>query len=582
MNLKNFQNHISSTILNRGKEYCYNGAVNVLEEEEDGVWCAEVEGSEVYSVEVELSAGGEIDSYTCDCPHEADVCKHIVAVFYELKDKVKIIKLKPEKKGKKQALSFNELLETISFAELKQFVSQHAQNDKNLKNQFELYFAHKDEHFDIEKKYSDLLKKAIRSSMSQGYVGYYSAGELSMKADSFLNKAQEAFGNHNFKEASIIARVVLKQLVEEVIPSADDSNGNIGDTIFNAVQLLASVAESGSCNRELKEDLYDFFAKALVDDTYFDYGDFGESCFEIFRNLAVQLNRPEMFLALSNLAVRDPGEETSEDYKTEFFILQTLLFFQETGNVQEAEKLIRQNMHIVEIRQNVVDNAINRQSYEEAKELIREGIDLADKRQHPGTVFNWQKTLLDIACLEGDIPMQRQLNLHFAFDRGFNIEYYEGWKKTFTQAEWETEFRLLVGSIIAEVEQQAEKNLNNHWWSKNRTILNQLAPVYVQEKQWNKLYQLVESYPSLDVLLSYMKYLAKDYQVQLTELICPALVLAGDKADSRSGYSQIASHMQNIIKLMPESKNKILETAQILRAKYPRRPAMHDELKKVR
>lgn len=114
MNLNNFQNQISSTILSRGKDYYHNGAVNVLEEEEDGVWSAEVVGSEIYSVEVELSDGGEIESYICDCPHDADVCKHIVAVFYELKDKVKIIRLKPEQKGKKQALSFNELLEKVS------------------------------------------------------------------------------------------------------------------------------------------------------------------------------------------------------------------------------------------------------------------------------------------------------------------------------------------------------------------------------------------------------------------------------------------------------------------------------------
>ncbi|HEV7381179.1 MAG TPA: SWIM zinc finger family protein, partial [Dyadobacter sp.] len=253
MNLSNFQNHTSTTIHIRGREYYHNGAVNVLEEE-NGVWCAEVEGSEIYSVEVELSDAGEIEAYTCDCPHEADVCKHIVAVFYELKDKVKIIKLKPEKQVKKQALSFNALLEKVSFAELKQFVAQQAGNDKNLKVQFELYFAHKDENIDVEKKYSDLIKKAIRSSMSQGYVDYYSAGDLSGKVDNFLNKAQEAFENRNFKDASLIARVALKQLVEDVIPNADDSNGDIGDTIFNAITILESIAESEHCARGIKEN----------------------------------------------------------------------------------------------------------------------------------------------------------------------------------------------------------------------------------------------------------------------------------------------------------------------------------------
>jgi uncharacterized Zn finger protein len=84
MNLKNFQNQISPTILQRGKAYFDDGAVGMPEEEEDGLWSAEVEGSEVYLVEVELTGHHEIESYYCDCPHDADICKHIVAVFYAL------------------------------------------------------------------------------------------------------------------------------------------------------------------------------------------------------------------------------------------------------------------------------------------------------------------------------------------------------------------------------------------------------------------------------------------------------------------------------------------------------------------
>lgn len=571
MNLQNFQQEISPLILQRGKEYFNEGAVSILEEDENGIWCAEVEGSEIYSVEVELSGSDEIEGYSCDCPHDADVCKHIVAVFYELKNRVETIPLKPEKK-KNQALSFGELLKKVSVSELKKFVELYARSDKDFKNQFELHFAHKDERVDVEKKYTDLVRKVIRSSMSHGFVDYYSAGDLSGKVDNFLNKAQEALENHNFKDASIIARVALKQLIEEVVPSADDSNGDIGDTISNAISVLKSVAESEFCARELKENIHDFLASELANDAYFDYGDFGYYCFEIFRYLSVQLNRPEAFLAFGNRPVRQRAELWTGNYRAEFFIKQTILFFREIGNTPEVEKLIRQNMDIVDIRQDVVDELIIKKEYIEAKELIYQGIVLAEKKSHPGTVTQWQKTLLRIAGLEGDILMQRHFNLLFAFDRGFEKEYYQNWKSTFSKAEWGTEFSNLIQKIVGEVELEAKKHLNNQWWSKNNALLNRLAPLYVQEKQWHKLYELVEAYPSLEVLLNYMKYLASDYQPELTELLFPALLLAGDRADSRSGYAQIASSMKNIIKLMPASKSKILEAAQALRVKYPRRP----------
>jgi uncharacterized Zn finger protein len=73
MNLKNFQQQINPTILQRGKVYYDDGLVDLLDQDEEGVWQAEVEGSEVYQVEVELGKNGEIESFSCDCPHDADV-----------------------------------------------------------------------------------------------------------------------------------------------------------------------------------------------------------------------------------------------------------------------------------------------------------------------------------------------------------------------------------------------------------------------------------------------------------------------------------------------------------------------------
>ena len=142
MNLKNFQQEISPLILQRGKGYYNEGAVNDLEEEA-GLWTANVEGSEVYVVEVELGENGEIDTFFCDCPHDADVCKHIVAVFYELRDRVKTIKLTPFYESK--TVVFGDILQKVTEVELKGFVAFYAASDKDFKHEFELYFANKDE-----------------------------------------------------------------------------------------------------------------------------------------------------------------------------------------------------------------------------------------------------------------------------------------------------------------------------------------------------------------------------------------------------------------------------------------------------
>lgn len=125
-------------------------------------------------------------------------------------------------------------------------------------------------------------------------------------------------------------------------------------------------------------------------------------------------------------------------------------------------------------------------------------------------------------------------------------------------------------------------HLHHTWWSPSYHLLKVLAPLYVEEKRWESLYRVVESYPRLDVLFEYLPYLSARFESELTDLFVPALILDGDKANSRREYANLAYSMLEVIEQMPGSRLKIVEAAQVLRTKYPKRVAMIDELKKVR
>ena len=71
------------------------------------------------------------------------------------------------------------------------------------------------------------------------------------------------------------------------------------------------------------------------------------------------------------------------------------------------------------------------------------------------------------------------------------------------------------------------------------------------------------------------------YPSELLEMYLPALKLAGDKASSRGEYSDLVSKMKKVLKDIPEGKEKIIAIAQNLKQKYPRRPAMIEELNKI-
>lgn len=90
MNLNNFESYIDKKILARGYDYYENGYVTSVEETEDNVYEAEVEGSELYTVEVELDDQANIVDTQCDCPYDmGKYCKHQVAVFLMLENRKK-------------------------------------------------------------------------------------------------------------------------------------------------------------------------------------------------------------------------------------------------------------------------------------------------------------------------------------------------------------------------------------------------------------------------------------------------------------------------------------------------------------
>ena len=163
MTLLNFENHVEPKILKRGAEYFQNGNIEFIEETKKNFWVADVLGSDDYQIKIRLTGKNEIKSCECTCPYDYGAeCKHIVAVLYAILDQ-KTLKVIPENpvnntpKGKK--MSFETLLEKINLKEYQDFIKHYSKTDKNFKDTFELHFAEKDNSFNFEKKYTDLIKK---------------------------------------------------------------------------------------------------------------------------------------------------------------------------------------------------------------------------------------------------------------------------------------------------------------------------------------------------------------------------------------------------------------------------------------
>jgi hypothetical protein len=487
---------------------------------------------------------------------------------------------KPKSTPKKDL--FENLVQTITAKEYRDFIRNYAAKDKEFKTEFELFFADKDNRIDVEKNYTNLIQKLIRKYTDRGFIHYRASFGLSNEVNKLLDTGAVYITKNNFRDALALAKAVLKLMMDAMM-DADDSDGNIGDSISNAISLLENIVHAGSAAIDIKEQLLLFLQTELNDKKYFDYGDFGYDLFSVFQDLAIQLHRPDIFFGFIDAQLPKLVGEY-DNYHRDYFQKRKIEFLQLTGKASEAEKLIQQNMDIVEVRQAEVNKAIDKKDYAKAKKLIIEGIKIAEGKDHPGTISQWQKELLRIAVLEKDITTVRHYTKLFAFDHWFSEEYYNQWKKTYPPSEWTTIIEKHIEETIGKITREWNNNKNKFWRSTHPPLLQGLAPVYIQEKYWDRLLALVQQANNLDTTLQYHSYLAKDYPAELLAIYLPSLEAYGMQVNDRSGYADLVSKMQKIMKDIPAGKEKILAVAQKLKDTFsvkPRRPAMIEELNKI-
>jgi hypothetical protein len=581
LTLDNFEKQTASAIVQRGRNYYNDGLVAGLEETADNIWSAEVYGSADYSVEVSLNDANEVHGFSCDCPYDGPLCKHVVAALFAIREE----KTKAEGKktvnsaGKQKKSTFDALLNAVSLDEYRDFVRRHALRDKDFKTTFELFFSEKMVNPDVEKKYGDLIRKLVRKHSDHGYIDYRSSRQLASEVDKLLAQGRDMTARGNFRDAFLLSKVALKELIEAV-EGCDDSGGDVGGAISEAIELLAGIAKSDDAAPIIKQEVFDYLRTELTQEAYFSYGDFGYEMFSVFRTLAVQSGQSTAFVDFIDRQCRKLTGKHDE-YRKDFYQKQKIGFYREIGWDDAAEKLIRQNMNIVEIRQAEVGKAISRKDYTAAKDLIADGIRTAEEKGHSGTIAEWKKELLQIAVLENDTNAIRRLARYFAFDRGFNTDYYQQWKQTHPVAEQKDAVEKLIAERIDEADREYSKHGNSFFGASQPPHLRYVGPLYIKEQMWDRLLALVQTANRLDALLEYHEHLAKRYPKEMLALYIPKFRFLGDQVDGRSQYADLAGKMKRVLKDIPEAREPVTVLVRELIAKNPRRSAMIEELNKV-
>jgi len=115
----------------------------------------------------------------------------------------------------------------------------------------------------------------------------------------------------------------------------------------------------------------------------------------------------------------------------------------------------------------------------------------------------------------------------------------------------------------------------------NHALLRELGPIFIEENYWDRLLNLVQNVRNLRAVLEYHPFLYAHFPDALIEMYVPMFLKKGETANDRSGYADLVRQMKKVINDIPSGSAQIKAVAQQLREKFPRRPAMLDELSRL-
>ncbi len=541
LTLKNFELQVNDAIVRRGREYFESQAVTGLEEAEKDCWYATVKGNETYMVEIRLVKRNNIESYSCDCPFEGGICKHVVAALFYMKEAFK--QTKPISETDLKAVAG--LAVNMSEGEI----------------------------------YTELSRRIIRDNTKGGFIDRSAANKLAKEIDALIGVGEHHIQQGDLRDAFIVAKSVLPEVIK-VITHCDDSGGNIGDVIFQTIELIKVIAKAEGVTTDLQEDIFSFIKSAVSRPVYFEYGDFGYELTDLYQALALKLGKEKVYLKYVDGQIESvsPDEDT---YRKKYFLVRKIVFLKAIGKGAEAQLLIQQHLEIADVRKEEVNSLIDRKDFSEAKRLLFEGIEIAKQKRFPGIVTEWEKELLRIAELENDINKIRHYTKRFAFNMRFDLAYYQQWKNTFDAAEWKKEIENYIAEVTKNVELQYQENKGSAWYFPDTRLLELLSPMLIEEKFYDRILALLRSETDLNVVLKYHKFLADQYPMELLTIYLPAFERYGDVSGGRGHFQALANYMNMVMNAIPEGRQEIIALAKKLSRKYPRRPAMTEELQAI-
>ncbi len=557
--LAEFEQIINDTILQRGLAYYKNGYVTEITELSPGEYEAIVLGRNTYSVSFTLE-NNVITWYNCDCPYDqGPVCKHLVAVIFELQQHV----LEPDvislnsKKGKDKSISVmeqvKEILKKLSHEELIAFIEGTTKNNKTFRSHFLASFGHLTG--DLTKGFFQKQIRGVLISAAgrQGYISWNEMPVMVAGISPILENAENYFNHNNFRNVFYISSALLEEMTG-AFEYADDSNGDIGFHIDFALEMLHKLAEE-NLPGDLRKDLFTYGISSYKSNEFSGW-DWHLGMLKLAGEATKNEQEADVILELL--------ETPFERYEQHQAQVLQLSLIETYKSEKQAKQFIEAHLSNPQIRRSEIQKALQKGDFGLCIELARMGIK-NDEKEYPGLAKEWYDWLLKIAEAQGDIPNLIKYSRYLYLDNHMSSRnYYQLLKDNVPATNWPAFVNELIGEIKA---------------SKGWGSTHLLQEIYIKEKWWDQLFLSISKNSSLEEIERFEEYLAQDYSSELVELYAKNCIAYLKNNLGRKHYQKVCRYLRRMKKLGGEEKQK--ELSRFFKEEYSRRPALMEELGKI-
>lgn len=409
----------------------------------------------------------------------------------------------------------------------------------------------------------------IRSSIKQnsdrhGFVAYRNVPGAVVGAEKVMLKAEEALEKEHHLRSVEICFCVMHEM-GDLLQACDDSGGIVGgliqeclDAVHHSVSQLESISVS---------DRQDMFHLLLKEATHPSLEGWGEWQLSLLEGAAYLIASPAQRAMWENLLNgMENHEKSTSSYSSYFSEHAAQLRYQVIQTFDgdsEALKFLQDHLDMTAFRKIAIEDAIKNLHFDKALLLAEQGEHKDAINGHPGLVNQWKHYRYEIYGQTRQVRLQIKLAEEFTLEGDY--KYYLRLKELYSKDEWAVVFERLLEKL-------------EHDYYRNWRTDSLYTRVLIEEKETRRLLEYVRN--NKRTVVDYYTHLVGEYAEEVFLFFVEIILEETAQSSNRKQYQKVCGMIRHLIKAVGEvHATKVIDQ---LRLAYPNRPALIDELQKIK